>query len=117
MILENIKIYLQNVQKNNFIINIILKTHLSFNIIFIQEPSWSVIHSIPSSTSCKRKELVGVPTGQSFPGILFRLATLQESLSTLTFTFLLYAFLFKMTFLTTRTYCVFPFSTVVQFSF
>ena len=37
MILENIKIYSQNVHKNNFIINTILETHLSFNIIFIQE--------------------------------------------------------------------------------
>ena len=39
MILENIKIYLQNVHKNNFVINTILKIYLSFDIIFIQEPS------------------------------------------------------------------------------
>jgi len=60
MILENIKIYLQNIWKNNFIINTILETHSSFNIIFIQEPFWSIICSILSSTSCKEKELVGV---------------------------------------------------------
>jgi len=39
MILEKIKIYLQNIWKNNFLINIILETYSSFNIIFIQEPS------------------------------------------------------------------------------
>ena len=61
MILENIKIYSQNVHKNNFIINTILETHLSFDIIFIQEPSWSVIWSILIYTSCKGEELVGVP--------------------------------------------------------
>ena len=61
MILENIKIYSQNVYKNNFIINTILETYLSFDIIFIQEPSWSVIRSILIYTNCKGEELVGVP--------------------------------------------------------
>ena len=61
IILENIKIYSQNVCKNNFIINTILKTQSSFNIIFIQELSWSTIHSILSPTSCECEELVEVP--------------------------------------------------------
>ena len=61
MILEKIKIYSQNIWKNNFLINTILKTHLLFDIIFIQEPSWSVIWTIPSSSGCEGKELVGVP--------------------------------------------------------
>jgi len=39
MIYDNIKLYLQNVCKNSLIINIILETQLSFDIIFIQEPS------------------------------------------------------------------------------
>jgi len=33
---------------------------MSFNIVFIQEPSWSTICTIPSSTSCEGEELVGV---------------------------------------------------------
>ena len=35
MILKNLKIFLQNIQKNNFLINTILKVNQSFNIIFI----------------------------------------------------------------------------------
>jgi len=65
MILDKIKIYSQNFWKNNFLINTILKTHSLFNIslfdiIFIQELSWSIIQSILSSSSCKGEELVEV---------------------------------------------------------
>ena len=35
MILKHLKIFSQNIQKNNFIINIILKINNNFNIIFI----------------------------------------------------------------------------------
>jgi len=45
----------QNVCKNNFVINTIL------DIIFIQEPSWSVICSIPSSRNEEENILVGIP--------------------------------------------------------
>ena len=34
---------------------------LDFNIIFIQEPSWTYIHSILSLFNCEDKELVGIP--------------------------------------------------------
>ena len=61
MILKDIKIFSQNVHKNNFIINIILKTQSSFNIIFIQKPSWFFIHAIPSLKNKKGKELIEVP--------------------------------------------------------
>jgi len=61
MIYDNIKLYSQNVCKNSLIVNTILDTQLSFNIIFIQEPPWSIIWSILSSTSCKGDILVGVP--------------------------------------------------------
>ena len=47
--------------KNNLIINTILETWFFFNVIFIQEPSWTIIHSIPSSRSVEDKELVEVP--------------------------------------------------------
>jgi len=61
MILESLKIFPQNVRKNNFLINTILKTQFSADIIFIQELSWSVIRTIPSSTNCEGEELVRVP--------------------------------------------------------
>ena len=60
MILEKIKIYSQNVHKNNSIINTILETQSFFDVIFIQESSWSSIKSIPSFTNCEGNELVGV---------------------------------------------------------
>ena len=53
--MKNIKIFSQNVHKNNFVVNIILETQSSFDIIFIQELSWSTIWSIPSS-KCKEGE-------------------------------------------------------------
>jgi len=62
MIFKNIKIFSQNVQKNNLIVNTILETQFSFNIIFIQEPSWTTIHFISSSKSRESKDLVGVPS-------------------------------------------------------
>ena len=60
MVHENIKIYSHNVCKNSLTVNTTLKTQSIFNIIFIQEPSWLVICSIPSFTSCKGDELVRV---------------------------------------------------------
>ena len=39
----------------------ILETRFSFDIIFIQEPSWTTIHSIPSLISREGEALVGVP--------------------------------------------------------
>jgi len=60
MIIKDIKIILQNIQKNNLVVDTILKTQFSFNIIFIQELSWSTICSILSSKSKEGKELVGV---------------------------------------------------------
>ena len=60
MILKDLKIFSQNVQKNNFIINSILKINCDFNIIFIQEPSWTTIRSIPSSENCEGISLAGI---------------------------------------------------------
>jgi len=60
MILDNLKIFSQNVQENNLIVNTILKINSNFDIIFIQEPSWSTIWSIPSSVNCEEELLVGV---------------------------------------------------------
>ena len=60
MILKNLKIFSQNIWKNNFIINMILETNNNFNIIFIQEPSWTILQSISSPSTCKGNPLVGV---------------------------------------------------------
>ena len=59
MIVENIKIFLQNVCKNSLLVNTLLKTLTHFNIILIQEPPWSKIHKIPSSSNCKGEPLMG----------------------------------------------------------
>ena len=39
MILKDLKIFSQNIQKNNFIINTILEVNYNFDVIFIQELS------------------------------------------------------------------------------
>jgi len=61
MIFKKIKIYSQNIYKNNFLINTILESHFDFDIIFIQELLWSVIWLILSSTNCKGNKLIEVP--------------------------------------------------------
>jgi len=61
MICDILKLFSQNVHKNSLIVNTILETQTSFDIIFIQEPLWSIIWSIPNSTSCEGEELVRVP--------------------------------------------------------
>ena len=61
MIFKDIKIFLQNVWKNNLIVNMILETHFSFDVIFIQKPLWTTIHSIPNWKSRKGEVLVRVP--------------------------------------------------------
>jgi len=60
MIIKDIKIFSQNIQKNNLIVNTILKTQFSFNVIFIQELSWTTIQSVPNSKSKEGEELVGI---------------------------------------------------------
>ena len=61
MIYDILKLFSQNIHKNSLIVNIILKTQISFNIVFIQKPPWSTIQTILSSTSSEGEELVGVP--------------------------------------------------------
>ena len=52
------KILSQNICKNSLLINTILEVNSFFDIIFIQEPSWSSIHSIPSSSTMKEIPLL-----------------------------------------------------------
>ena len=60
MILENLKFFSQYVRKNNFIIKTILEAHLDFDIIFIQEPSWLFICSLPSYGNTDNNPLLGI---------------------------------------------------------
>jgi len=60
MIFEKLRIFSQNVRKNNFIINTILEVYVDFNIIFIQEPSWHSICFVPSNLSIKDELLIGI---------------------------------------------------------
>ena len=60
MIFKDTKIFLQNVQKNNLIVNTILELKMDFDIIFIQEPSWLTICTIPSLRNCEGESLVGI---------------------------------------------------------
>jgi len=67
MIVKNLKIFSQNIWKNNFIINTILEVNHNFDVIFIQEPSWTTIRSIPSSENCEDVPLVGIPNYPNWP--------------------------------------------------
>jgi len=59
MIVENLKIFSQNVCKNSLLVNTLLKTLTHFDIILIQEPPWSEIRKILSSLNCKGDLLMG----------------------------------------------------------
>ena len=61
MICGVLKLFSQNVHKNSLIVNIILETQTSFDIIFIQEPLGSIIQTILSSINSEGEELVSVP--------------------------------------------------------
>ena len=60
MIFSNLKIFSQNIRKNNLIINTILELKVDFNIVFIQELLWSTIHFLPSPDNCEEEPLVSV---------------------------------------------------------
>ena len=61
MILNELKIFSQNIQKNNFIINTILEVNQDFDIIFIQELLWMTIRNISSTSNSEDIPLLGVP--------------------------------------------------------
>ena len=62
MILKDLKFFLQNVWKNNFLINTILEVNYNFDIIFIQEPSWMTLRTIPSSENLEGIPLLSIPS-------------------------------------------------------
>ena len=59
MIVKNLKIFLKNICKNSLVINTLLETLNHFDIILIQEPPWSEIQKIPSSSDCNSEPLIG----------------------------------------------------------
>ena len=59
MIVQNLKIFSQNICKNSLIINTILETQHHFDIILIQELPWSEICKIPSATNCDGEPFMG----------------------------------------------------------
>ena len=59
MIINNIKLFSQNVRKNKLLTDMILESNKDFDIIFIQELPWSFIQSISSSSNEKGDSLVG----------------------------------------------------------
>ena len=61
MILKDLKVFSQNIQKNNFIISSILEINHNFDIILIQELSWSTIRSIHCTNNCQGAPLVDIP--------------------------------------------------------
>ena len=77
MIFRDIKLFSQNVQKNFLIIKTILEVKIDFNIIFIQEPSWITIWSIPSSENCKGDIIVGVTNHPNW--LIFARSSANES--------------------------------------
>ena len=60
MILNNLRIFSQDVRKNNLVIRTILEVNNNFDIIFIQEQSWTTIRSITSSADSEGILLVGI---------------------------------------------------------
>jgi len=56
---KNLKIFSQNVHKNSLIVNILLETLNHFDIILIQEPSWSEIRKISSTSNSNDEPLMG----------------------------------------------------------
>ena len=59
MNLKSLKILLQNVCKNTPIVQTLLETQKDYDIILIQEPLWSEIRKIPSSSNSKGDPLIG----------------------------------------------------------
>ena len=59
MILKNLKIFSQNIYKNYLVINTILEIQSHFDIVFIQEPPWSIICKVSSTLNSEDKDFIG----------------------------------------------------------
>jgi len=59
MILKSLSIFLQNLCKNKLFTNTILENNKIFDILFIQESSWLVIHQISNPISEEGEDIIG----------------------------------------------------------
>ena len=66
MIIKSIKILSQNIYKNKLLLNTLLENCKNYDIIFIQEPSWSFVWYIPCTFSKEDKEMIGTPNLSSW---------------------------------------------------
>ena len=85
MILKSLKIFSQNVHKNRLLIDTILENNKNINIFFIQEPPWSIIHNISSSTSKEEEKIIGAPNYSLWTTFPRALNTENEHLRVLTY--------------------------------
>ena len=85
MILKDLKVFLQNVWKNNFLINTILEVNYNFDIIFIQEPSWMTLRTIPSLENLESIPLFGVPSHPNWLTSARKLCSPNNSLRVLVY--------------------------------
>ena len=118
MILKDIKIFSQNIWKNNFLINTILEVNQNFNIIFIQEPLWTTIRSIPSSANCKGTPLVGIPNHPNWLTFAREPYSANNFLRVIIYVNIRlssFQFLFAKTLLTIKTFYLHLFSTTISF--
>ena len=85
MIIRNLNIFSQNLRKNNLLTNTILKAQTDFNIIFIQEPPWLFIRSIPSFSNKEGDELIGTSSYPNWLNFSRNPTNSQESLRVITY--------------------------------
>ena len=79
MILKDLRIFSQNVHKSNFLINMILEVNQDFNILFIQEPLWTTLRSILSSTNPKGVSLLEIPNHFNWLTFVRELSSFNKS--------------------------------------
>jgi len=57
-----VRVFSQNVAKNALHVDALLsELRNKFDVIFLQEPPWRVIHRVPSTTNRQGDEIVGAP--------------------------------------------------------
>ena len=119
MMLKNLKIFSQNIQKSNFLINTVLEVNQDFDIIFIQEPLWTILRSILSTTNPEGIPLLGFLTiliGSPLSESHFLPMIFQESLHISMSDFLLFVFHLERTLLITGIFSS-PLSSITILSF
>ena len=69
-----VRVFSQNVAKNALHVDALLsELRNKFDVIFLQEPPWRVIHRVPSTTNRQGDEIVGAPKHPDWQPILLHL--------------------------------------------